>query len=746
MKDPTSDLTQTDLEYTEQPIEYIDRIQPHGVLVAIDESSQTIVQASSNVDRFFGMSAESLVGQSIDRLLTPSQHQHLTQTLPDLTLHSTCLLDLEIGHENECREYSTHIHRSPDNLLVLEFEPNENSRSRKFSQVYRHVRSISTKLRQTQTIAELCRSTVEAVRHLTGFDRVMVYQFDSDSHGCVIAEAKHPDLQPYLGLHYPDTDTRTCRHLFGVNYSRWIPDVRLESVPLVPANNPYTGQPLNLTGSCLRGVVSCHRIYLENMGARSTLVISLTQQKRLWGLISCHHRTPTQIDLEVRDVCECLASVVSAELSVREDLSEDNDRRSSQMKLSHLVEAMSAAKDWVGGAIDNPDALLETIGASGAAICLHGTCHVLGKTPSLEQIHALLKSIEPHFQQDVFVRDRLWTEFPEAEAFREVASGVLAVALSQQLGHYLLWFRPEVVQTVRWAGNPQDAIQETGEGISRLSPRQSFAEWCELVRGKSLPWEARTIEAALALRDAILKIVLRQVEELAKLMRELKRSNAELEQFVYIASHDLQEPLNLVSSYVQLLEMRYGNRLDGDAKEFIDFAVQGVTHMQRLIDDLLTYSRVGSRGKPFAPINTSIALEQAQINLQSRIRDSEAVITGESLPVVMGDEIQLTQLFQNLIGNAIKFRSHRPLSIRVNVREDRDSWVFSVRDNGIGIDPQFAKRIFVIFQRLHTRDEYPGTGIGLAICQRIVERHGGRIWVVSQPNEGATFYFSLPKP
>ena len=233
-------------------------------------------------------------------------------------------------------------------------------------------------------------------------------------------------------------------------------------------------------------------------------------------------------------------------------------------------------------------------------------------------------------------------------------------------------------------------------------------------------------------------------EELKRLVSELERSNKELEQFAYVASHDLQEPLRMVASYVQLLERRYKGQLDEKADRYIFFAVDGVKRMQKLIDGLLAYSRV-SRGAKFSRVDMNQAYNQAVVNLSVSIRETGAVVTREELPRVTGDEMQLTQVFQNLIGNAIKFQVQgQAPRVHVSATRAEGEWIFSVKDNGIGIDPQYAQRIFLIFQRLHSREEYPGTGIGLSLCKRIVERHGGRIWVDSAPGQGTTFTFSIP--
>ena len=247
-------------------------------------------------------------------------------------------------------------------------------------------------------------------------------------------------------------------------------------------------------------------------------------------------------------------------------------------------------------------------------------------------------------------------------------------------------------------------------------------------------------ESAAELRKAHDVLEIRVRERTA----ELARSNAELEQFAYVASHDLQEPLRMVSSYVQLLQRRYQGKLDADADEFIEYAAEGSLRMQRLLNDLLAYSRVGTRGKAFKDVSLEIVLSEVLDNLQLRIRESGAAVTHGPLPIVFGDPGQLVQLFQNLLENALKFRARDLPKIHITAGIDNRRCTCRVEDNGIGIAPEYSSRIFEIFQRLHTRKEYPGTGIGLAVCKRIVDRHGGTIWVESQPGAGATFCFTIP--
>jgi light-regulated signal transduction histidine kinase (bacteriophytochrome) len=239
----------------------------------------------------------------------------------------------------------------------------------------------------------------------------------------------------------------------------------------------------------------------------------------------------------------------------------------------------------------------------------------------------------------------------------------------------------------------------------------------------------------------------RRLEELAQALQrsnaELERSNADLEQFAYAASHDLQEPLRMVASFTKLLKDRYRGRLDSDADEFIDFAVDGAKRMQALINDLLTYSRVNRPGRAPALVDCRSVFADTVANLQTAITETGALVTCDELPTVRGDRVQLLMLFQNLIGNAIKFRSAQPPRVHVEGRPLGKGWQFSIEDNGLGIDPKHAERIFVIFQRLRARNKYPGTGIGLALCKRIVEHHGGRIWVEPRAQGGSVFHFTL---
>jgi two-component system, chemotaxis family, sensor kinase Cph1 len=479
------------------------------------------------------------------------------------------------------------------------------------------------------------------------------------------------------------------------------------------------------------------------MGVGASLTISLIKDQKLWGLIACHHESPKFVPYELRKACEFMGRVIFSEISAREE-TEDYDYR---MKLAHiqstLLEYISQEENFIDGLVKHEPNLLDLTNASGAAVCVGGRYTLIGETPNEEDLNVLIQWLRNNVEEEVFYTDSLPLIYSGAERFKNVASGMLAIPISKR--NYVLWFRPEVIQTVNWGGDPNKAFEvNESEGNLRLCPRKSFELWKETVSLKSLPWKNVEIKAALELRKAIVNIVLRQADELAQLAHDLELSNSELKKFAYVASHDLQEPLNQVANYVQLLEMRYNSKLDEDAKDFISYAVQGVSLMQTLIDDVLAYSKVDMQAVEFQITDVETPLQRALSNLRGRIAESGAVITQDPLPTLMADKTQLMQLFQNLIANAIKFRSEKTPEIHLSASQLEDNWLFSIKDNGIGIDPRFSERIFVIFQRLHTRDEYQGTGMGLAICKKIIECHRGRIWVESELGEGATFYFTIP--
>lgn len=727
-------------------INTLTQVQPHGVLLVLQESDLTVLQVSRNTREAFGLAPEDVLGQSLDDLMDSYQ---IDQFRAGLNFDNLDIINpTKVWVRRQGDDYGVYdaiFHRNADGFLIMELEPALTQENIPFLSFYHLARASIGQLEATPKLIDFCRVIVREVRRVTGFDRVMLYKFDDDGHGEVLAEEREEGMASYLGLHFPESDVpQPARKMFLSNWIRVIPNASADPVNLFPAENPITGQPTDLIMSVLRQPYHCHVEYLHNMDVGASLTISLMKDQKLWGLIACHHRTPKQVPYELRKACEFLGRVIFSEISTREEEADHSYRMKLAQVQTQLIDFMAQEDSFIEGLVQREPSLLDLVDAKSAAICFNGHWTTVGRTPAEEELNYLVQWLNKTVAGDIFETDALPLIYSDAQRFKDVASGLLAIPISKR--SYVLWFRPEVIQTVNWGGDPNHAYTLEGEDDAQwLCPRQSFRLWKETVKLHSLPWKSVEVKAALELRKAIVNIVLRQAEELALLAQDLERSNAELKKFAYVASHDLQEPLNQVANFVQLLEMRYDAELGEDGKEFIGFAVEGVSLMQTLIDDVLAYSKVDLKGIEWELTDVQDALDQALGNLRGRIAETKAIVTADSLPTIVADGTQLMQLFQNLIGNAIKFRQpSQPLQIHIGVQRQEDAWLFSVQDNGIGLDPQFAERIFVIFQRLHTRDEYPGSGMGLAICKKIVECHRGRIWVESQPQTGATFYFTIP--
>lgn len=741
------DLTNCDRE----PIHIPGLIQPHGALLVLQEPDLTIIQVSSNTLKLIGHPPQDLLGKPLLTLLAPKQIASIQQCLNEEFEHVNPL-DIFIKREGKLLRFDGIVHRQ-NVLIVLELEPKQNSQKADFFEFYRRVKGTITKIQKAPTLLEMSEAIVKEVRKVTGFDRVMVYQFDAEGAGRVIAEDLADDLTPYLGLNYPSTDIpKQAQQLYILNWLRLIPDSTYQPAALVPANNPVDDRPTDLSLSVLRSVSPLHLEYLSNMGVGASMSISLIQDQKLWGLIACHHSNPRYVPYSVRTICEFVGQVMSVELSNKED-HEDLDYKMTLKSLqSKLVESLSQSKRFLDGLSQLDSNLLDLVSASGAAICEADQITCIGQTPPEAEIPALRDWIKTQIQNNLFQTRSLSQLYPAAESFKAVASGVLALELSQFHQNYIFWFRPEVIQIVNWGGNPNKPVEVTDNGERRLSPRKSFEKWQEAVQGCSLPWKPYEIEIVTELRSLIVGVIFKQADDLAKINLELERSNTELDSFAYIASHDLKEPLRGIHNYSNFLMEDYAEVLDADGVAKLNTVVRLTQRMEDLINSLLHYSRLGRAELDRQPANLNEVVRQAIDTLRiSQPQSSIEFRLPRPLPTIHCDRTQVSELFTNLLTNAIKYNDKSEKWVEIGFTQSGKGdpenplfYTFYVRDNGIGIPPQHLERVFQIFKRLHTQDQYGGgTGAGLTIVQKIVERHGGKIWVESTLSEGSTFYFTL---
>ncbi|GBE94849.1 ATP-binding protein [Nostoc cycadae] len=746
MADKTIDLTNCDRE----PIHIPGLIQPHGVLLVLQDSHLEIMQVSNNTRKIIGYQPEELLGKQLSYLLDAKQIQKIQQCLTE-DFESINPLDLSLKHSNKSMYFDGIVHRL-DSVIILELEPKKAKQKTDFVDFYHQVKGTITRIQKAPTLLEMCQIVVKEVRHITGFERVMVYRFDQEGAGCVIAEDTDQEI-PYLDLHYPPSDIpKQARHLYILNWLRLIPDVNYQPVALIPPNHPLTNQPLDLSLSVLRSVSPIHLEYMRNMGVTASMSISLMQNQQLWGLIACHHSSPKYIPYNIRTTCEFIGQVMSVELANKE-ASEDIDYKMQLKSLqTQFVEALSQTKYFLDGMVQLKSQLLNLVKATGVVIYSSNQCIQIGETPSEAEVHALLNWIKPQLDQGVFETPSLSKNYPDGASFSAIASGVLALEISRVHHNYIIWFRPEVIQTVNWGGNPHKPVEVLSDGSFRMSPRKSFELWQETVRGYALPWKLCEITAVTELRSLIVGIVLRQADELASMNFELQRSNEELDSFAYIASHDLKEPLRGIHNYANFLMEDYAEILNQDGIAKLQTLVRLTQRMEDLINSLLHFSRLGRAEIMRQTVNLQDLLQQV-INTFSITRPQSEIEfrIPQTLPKIECDRAQVNELFTNLISNAIKYNDKAQKWVEIGyIQQEPPNTlltalpIFYVRDNGIGILEKHLDKIFQIFRRLHGRDEFGGgTGAGLTIARKIVERHGGRIWVESTPTQGSTFYFTL---
>ena len=745
-KDFQVDLTNCDRE----PIHIPNLVQAHGVLITLDDDLH-ITQISENCAEHFGEPAENLLNKPLETLVGKEYLEYFkTEILPqNLEANPVYLNPLKINDT----QFEPAAHRFRD-VLIAEFERPPADALKTNQNIYGSLRSKLSEINNAGSVIEFCGKAAETVRAFTGFDRVMIYRFLEDNSGEVIAEAAREDLEKFLGLHYPASDIpKQARELYLKQTLRFKVDVDDVSARVVPPLNPQTHQPLDMSYAATRAVSPVHTEYLKNMGVAASMSVSIVKDGKLWGLIACHHYSPRYIPHQARMVCEFVAHNIA--LQIESKTNAENFEYISHLKdsSSAIVEELTDKQDISQSLISGENNLLTMIKADGAALVFDNEIYLTGSAPTELQVKKLVEWLWKTQEQEVFSTNQLSKFMPAAEEYQSAASGVLAVRLTREMPEYIIWFRAEHARAVEWAGNPEKPVS-VGKFGERLTPRKSFEAWRSEVRGQSKSWQTFEIEFAEKLRRSIVEVSLRRIEELRELNRRLEASNTELDSFAYVASHDLKEPLRGINNYSNFLMEDYGEQLDEEAVDRLKTLVRLTDRMENLLDSLLHFSRVGRIELQKSEVDLNEVLQDALLFLKSRIDENKAeIVISREMPKTFGDGAQIGEIFSNLISNAIKYNDSEPKRIEIGFLENalktladesKTEQLFYVRDNGIGIDERHHGSIFRIFKRLHGRGEYGGgVGAGLTIVKKIVERHGGRIWLESINTEGTTFYFTL---
>ena len=729
------DLTICDRE----PIHILGRVQAHGFLVVVNLTTSLISHISENSEPFIRDNPQTYLGKPVEEL-----ESRLKISGPSLKLGQI----LELARNNPNFETINPLYLelagTPYNLIVtisgddqlLEFEPDTSDLS---LDVHRTIGRSVSEILSGKNLQTLLQKATSEIKKIIRYDRVMIYRFNEDGHGEVIAEVKNEGLEPFLGFHYPASDIpKQARELYKINLTRIIVDVHSETSPILTSQ--AGGPPLDLTHSVLRAVSPIHIQYLKNMGVASSFSISLIARGELWGLIACHNYTPRFINYKARDASKLIGQILSPALELRQE-EEESERsielNASAAELISYLEEENYIKDALTG---NKTTIMDITTAPGVVLLFDNQVTCIGVTPDAEQIREIVKWLVVNIQGTLYYTSKFSEAYPPAKNFSQVGSGILACLLSRELAEFIIWFKPQQIKEMTWAGNPEKNLERSEHGQSFISPRTSFASWTEMVKQTSKKWSNQEIAAVVRIREQIIHSINRKANEVRVLNERLKLAYEELDTFSFTISHDLRNPLSAIKNYSELMATT-NTSLDPEARMMLDRIRACANKMNFLISEILNYSRLGRMDIARVPIDMTKTLQEIKTEVLSALRADNLEFIIGGTPAIQGEPTMIYQVFSNLIHNAVKYSSKSTASrVKIEGVLANNEVLYSISDNGVGIDMSHYDRVFELFKRMDNAREFEGTGVGLAIVKRIVERHDARIWFESNLGVGTTFY------
>ncbi|MDO7743780.1 MAG: ATP-binding protein [Pedobacter sp.] len=723
-----------------EPIHISGQIQSHGFMIVINEDA--IIQFySNNINHFLPHIAGDLLGKSISYVESFLGEGYQSNFIKHLISSRKNLEGFERINPipiNILEESYYLIISISEANYVLEFELStsscemdiQNSMGTTINDILIHIQ-----------IEDLLENAVVQVKEIINFDRVMVYRFAEDGHGEVIAEAKNPDLSPWIGLHYPASDIpKQARELYKLNLTRLIADVETSPCKICKAaDNP---NDLDLTYSQLRAVSPIHIQYLKNMGVASSFSISLKYKDELWGLIACHNYTPNFIDYKSREYAKLIGQILSSAIEFRQN--EETMRKENELKnnLSKVIRQLLETESMADALTGYSTNLSDIVKSSGAALVYDKSIYKLGDTPDNKQLIDLIFWVDNKVIDSLYETDNLSAVYPEALTFKNSASGLLISRLYLEKRVYLIWFRGEKIQTVNWAGNPNKQISTSSDGLLNISPRTSFERWTETTSGFSESWSLADIKSAITLGEEITYGVNHRAVTTRIMNERLKLAYEELETFSYTISHDLKNPIASIKSYAQLL-IRDQNILER-GQQMLQRIADRADQMNLMINAVLDYSRIGRTAMLFRTIKTGSLINDIVRDLELIYELKDLKVTIGDTPDVKGDPIMVLQVFSNLISNAVKYSQRSsPPKVHISGKLVNDKVHYAIKDNGIGIAQPDLLKIFELFNRMENVKDIEGSGVGLAIVKRIVEKHQGTIVAESELGIGSTFHLTF---
>jgi len=735
------DLTNCDKE----PIHIIQTVQSFAAILAVDLSDWHIRQTSSNISEFIKKDINQILGKPLSDLLPNFIIERLKNGIEIQDFSE--INPIVLPFDDEIAAGTILIAHQKGEQLIIEVEEVEEIEN-ELSFLNRVDKAI-LKIQAKKEMKNLLRTLVKEVKGIIGYERVMIYKFDKDYNGAIIAEHKEEHLESFWGLNYPSTDIpKQARELFLTNRVRTIADVNDNVSMIQPPLHPVTQQPLNVGSSAARGVSPIHLEYLRNMGVRASLSVAIVEHGKLWGLIACHHYSEKKaLSYRTRTLLKFMGQIFSGHLALfRANEFRENLLMKNKVH-AQIFTQLDEHKDLIHGLTKEKFTILDYIKSTGAAIVYEDKISTIGITPTDDEIQKLINYLSEHDEDLVFSTDNLQSIFQEYSNLTKNFAGLLSIKLTADPAEYILWFRAPKTKEIFWGGNPEKAINKQNPKV-RLSPRKSFEKWKQVVKGSADSWEKHEMDAAILLRNDIKEIFLKRFQELKKLNHDLKSSYEELESFSYSVSHDLRSPLRAIEGFGQILLEDYADKLDEYGLSVINTIVENINRMNKFVDDILRLSKLAKIKLIYNEVDVTNMLPQIIKDFKNATPDYQKVeiIIGNNLPIIHGDYTMIYQLFSNLVGNALKYSvvKENP-KVEIVGKIENSHIVYYVKDNGIGMDNNYIHKIFEVFSRLVSEDEFEGTGIGLSIVKRIIERHQGIINVESELGKGTTFEVSFPK-
>lgn len=737
MKDLEIDLTECDKE----PIHLLGKIQSFGFFLGIHSVKETIDYASQNINELLSAHPDQLLGKKYADVFNTSVENNETNLF---SLITTALKKEKKATERFLDLFLNNIHYYfiyyfIDDYLFIEFEEvllKENLNHISFETL--------TVIKSSTTIDDLYHNTVKQIKELIGYERVMIYQFLEDGTGVVVAEAKEDYLESFLDLHYPESDIpKQARELYKKNEVRIISNVNAQDVPIISRNR----EPIDLTMSVQRAVSPMHIQYLKNMHLGASFSISLIVNDELWGLITCHHHIAKHIDYRTRFTCKYIANVVSSFIyyKTKEKIfSQVSDIKAAiaaiQVNLLHDNSVIQSL-DVVG------KDLFSIVNADGIAICIGKEIKKIGVTPEKDQIRILQEWIVNNSKENLFYTRKLISKFPEATGFSEVAAGTMAIRLGQDVEDMLIWFRPEYIRQIKWAGKPEKRVViNRFTNLKEISPRKSFEVWSQLVQDSSRQWTDQDLNAAKEVARIILETSHKKSMQLLELNKKLKNAYAELDTFAYSVSHDLKNPLTVIKANAEFLKYKQKNTLPQVDVQYLESIATTADKMSFMMNEILSLSKIVSNEMKWSPIDMQKVINEivAEVVIANDAYNSE--ITIGDTPLIFADPVMVYQAFSNIIGNAVKYSLKQEIpKISIDGYEANDKIIYRIIDNGIGIDIKEHCNVFGLFKRMTNATGFNGTGVGLTIVKRVMEKHHGNVWFYSGKNQGTAFYLIFNK-